>query len=111
MQNLTPYVHEWEESGTLPNDLWTRVADAGILMPTGAGASIPQGWGRKYPIMGDVPAEEWDGFHDFILHDEFGRVGGIGCDNPVLFLLLLRSLALLTFRGAKVSSAVCWGAW
>lgn len=88
MQNLTPYVHEWEESGTLPDDLWTRVADAGILMPTGAGASIPQGWRGKYPIMGDVPAEEWDGFHDFILHDEFGRVGGIGCDDPVLFLLL-----------------------
>lgn len=28
--------------------------------------------------MGDVSPEEWDGFHDFIIHDEFGRVGGIG---------------------------------
>lgn len=28
--------------------------------------------------MGNVSPEEWDGFHDFVIHDEFGRVGGIG---------------------------------
>lgn len=49
-------------------------------MPTGAGASIPESWRGKYPIMGAVPPGEWDGFHDFILHDELGRVGGIGYD-------------------------------
>lgn len=43
-----------------------------------AGAEIPQEWRGKYPIIGNVTPEEWDGFHDFIIHDEFGRVGGIG---------------------------------
>lgn len=47
-------------------------------MPMASGASIKPEWRGKYPIMGDVSPEEWDGFHDFIIHDEFGRVGGIG---------------------------------
>lgn len=47
-------------------------------MPIAAGASIPPAWKEKYPIIGDIPANEWDGFHDFIVHSEIGRVGGIG---------------------------------
>jgi hypothetical protein len=47
-------------------------------MPMAAGATIPQEWRNSYPIMGDIEASEWDGFHDFIIHDEMTRVGGIG---------------------------------
>ena len=47
-------------------------------MPIAAGATIPSEWKGKYPIIGDISPEEWDGFHDFIVHDEIGRVGGIG---------------------------------
>lgn len=104
-----PYVHEWEQSGTLPDDLWTRIADAGILMPTGAGASIPESWRENYPIIGEIPPEEWDGFHDFILHDEFGRIGGIGyvssCSRPGDPFA-----ALMTCIPSSVSNAVCWEA-
>ena len=50
-------------------------------MPMAAGNRIPEEWRGKYPIIGDVKPEEWDGFHDLIIHDEFGRVGGIGYVN------------------------------
>lgn len=47
-------------------------------MPMAAGKSIPSEWAGKFPVMGGVKPEEWDGFHDFIIHDELNRVGGIG---------------------------------
>lgn len=42
--------------------------------------------------MGDVPPEEWDGFHDFVIHDEFGRVGGIGSAHFISKLYACRHL-------------------
>lgn len=77
-QHLIPHVHEWEESESLPHSLYKQAADDGLLMPMASGASIRENWKGKYRIIGDVPADEWDGFHDLIIHDEFGRVGGIG---------------------------------
>ena len=47
-------------------------------MPMAAGKSIPSEWAGKFPIMGGVKPEEWDGFHDFVIRDELNRVGGIG---------------------------------
>lgn len=51
-------------------------------MPMAAGNSILEEWTRKYSVIGGVRPEEWDGFHDFILHDEITRVGGIGYGLP-----------------------------
>lgn len=62
----------------MPDWIYEQAAKDGLLMPIAAGPSIPAEWGRKYPIIGDVPAEDWDGFHDLIVHDEIGRTGGIG---------------------------------
>lgn len=75
---LIPHVQDWEQTGSLPDSLYKQAADDGLLMPMAAGASIPSAWRGKYPIIGDIAASEWDGFHDFIMHDELGRVGGIG---------------------------------
>lgn len=47
-------------------------------MPMASGKSIPDEWVGKFPIIGGVEAAEWDGFHDFIIHSELNRVGGIG---------------------------------
>lgn len=60
------------------------MANDGILMPSAAGSHIPPEWAGKYPVIGGVKPDEWDGFHDFILHDEFGRVGGIGFEVGLL---------------------------
>jgi hypothetical protein len=73
-----PHTLEWETSPSLPDSLYEKAAKDGLIMPMAAGAAIPQEWRGKYPIIGNVAPEEWDGFHDLIIHDEFGRVGGIG---------------------------------
>lgn len=39
-----------------------------------AGAKIPQEWAQKYPIMGGVRVDEWDGFHDFIMSVPLGLI-------------------------------------
>lgn len=75
---MIPFVPEWEASGRIPHELYKACAVGGILMPMAAGARIPESWRGKYPIMGDVDGSDWDGFHDFIIHDEMMRVGGIG---------------------------------
>jgi hypothetical protein len=45
-------------------------------VPIAAGKSIPKEWAH-YPIIGGIKAEEWNGFHDFILWDELARAGAI----------------------------------
>lgn len=73
-----PHTLEWETSQVLPDWLWEKAAKDGVIMPMAAGAAIPQEWAGKYPIMGNIAPEEWDGFHDLTIHDEFERVGGVG---------------------------------
>ncbi|KAL6232495.1 hypothetical protein BDW75DRAFT_247127 [Aspergillus navahoensis] len=71
--NIIPFVGEWEAGRKLPDNLYKACGAAGILMPMAAGASIPQNWRGRYPIMGGIDGSEWDGFHDFIIHDEMMR--------------------------------------
>lgn len=77
-QNLMPNIQEWEKAVSVPDSIYQQAARDGLLMPIAAGPSIPSVWKQKYPIIGDIPADEWDGFHDLIVHDEIGRVGSIG---------------------------------
>ena len=83
-QELIPVFDECETSTQIPDSIYQKAAIAGVLMPTAAGAQIPQEWQGRFPIIGGIAAHEWDGFHDFILHDELGRVGGIGFENGLL---------------------------
>ncbi|KAL5320425.1 hypothetical protein ACEPPN_011229 [Leptodophora sp. 'Broadleaf-Isolate-01'] len=83
-ENIIPYASAWEEEENLPTDIYQKAAKAGILMPMAAGKSIPDEWAGRFPIIGDVKPEEWDGFHDFIIHDELNRVGGIGVPNGLI---------------------------
>lgn len=80
-KHLIPHAEEWEEAASLPDALYQQAADDGLLMPMAAGSNIPVDWRGKFPIIGNINPEEWDGFHDFIIHDEFGRVGGVGYDG------------------------------
>ncbi|KAF7554454.1 hypothetical protein G7Z17_g2923 [Cylindrodendrum hubeiense] len=104
--HLIPHVHEWEKSESLPHSLYQQAADDGLLMPMASGASIRDAWKGKYPIIGDVPADEWDGFHDLIIHDEFGRVGGIGIENGLVGGVTLAVPAIERFGTDKVKQSV-----
>ena len=62
----------------MPQQIYQKAAADGLLMPMASGRSIPDEWVGKFPIIGGIEAPEWDGFHDFIIHSELNRVGGIG---------------------------------
>ncbi|KAL4869904.1 hypothetical protein BDV12DRAFT_195906 [Aspergillus spectabilis] len=105
--NLIPHASGWEKSGTLPDDLYKACAEAGILMPMAAGAKIPSEWRDSYPIIGGIKADEWDGFHDFIIHDEMMRVGGIGIPNGLIGGLTLCIPAILKHgKGAAIDRII-----
>ncbi|KAH8599118.1 acyl-CoA dehydrogenase/oxidase [Bisporella sp. PMI_857] len=62
----------WQEAGKLPDDVYQKCARDGFLVPIAAGNKIPKEW-AQYPIAAGIKAEEWDGFHDFIIWDELYR--------------------------------------
>lgn len=86
--------------------MYREAAAAGLLMPTASGAKIKPEWRGKYPIIGGIDPEEWDGFHDLILHDEFGRVGGIGLENGLLGGATLCTPAIQKFGSQKLKDKV-----
>lgn len=57
---------EWEAAGKIPDEVYQECAKAGLLVPIAAGKSILLEW-AKYAIIAGIKAEEWDGFHDFML--------------------------------------------
>ncbi|KAJ4175558.1 hypothetical protein NW759_017662 [Fusarium solani] len=99
-ENLMPHTLEWETSQVLPDWLWEKAAKDGVIMPMAAGAAIPQEWAGKYPIMGNIAPEEWDGFHDLTIHDEFERVGGVGIHNGLVGCTVL-AVPLLQKYGSQ----------
>jgi hypothetical protein len=53
----------------VPDDIYQKCARDGLIVPISGGNRIPKEW-ANYPIAAGIKAEEWDGFHDFILWDE-----------------------------------------
>jgi alkylation response protein AidB-like acyl-CoA dehydrogenase len=75
-KNVLPHVDDWEAAGEVPDSIYHQCAKDGLTVPIAAGRKIPEEW-RDYPIIGGIKAEEWDGFHDFVLWDELYRGGPI----------------------------------
>jgi alkylation response protein AidB-like acyl-CoA dehydrogenase len=105
-KNIIPIAEDCENSGTYPRELYVKAARDGILMPVAAGSKIPAEWCGKFPIIGGVDAEDWDGFHDVIMHDEFGRVGGIGLQNSLLGSVILPMPAIQKFGSLELRQRV-----
>lgn len=86
--------------------MYQEAATAGLLLPTASGKSIDPGLAKRYPIIGGIEPKQWDGFHDFILHDEFGRVGGIGLENGLLGGATLCTPAILKFGSKDLQDTI-----
>ncbi|KAH8808108.1 long-chain specific acyl-CoA dehydrogenase [Xylogone sp. PMI_703] len=71
-ENVAGKTEEWENQGKLPDDVYQKCARDGLLVPIAAGNHIPKEWAH-YPIAAGIKAEEWNGFHDFVLWDELFR--------------------------------------
>lgn len=67
---------EWEAAGKIPDEVYKKCAQDGLLLPIAFGRSIPREFAH-FPIIGGIKPEEWNGFHDFILWDELLRGGAI----------------------------------
>ncbi|KAF4547699.1 Acyl-CoA dehydrogenase-like protein 3 [Elsinoe fawcettii] len=104
--HMMPHLSKWEEDATLPPDLYRQAARDGLLMPMASGASIKDEWIGKYPIIGNISPKDWDGFHDFILHDEMTRVGGIGVTNGLIGGVTLAVPALQKFASPELKQMV-----
>ncbi|KAJ9494495.1 hypothetical protein H2202_010109 [Exophiala xenobiotica] len=72
--NFAGKSEEWEAAGRIPRSVYSQCAKAGLLVPVAAGKTIPKEW-ERFGIVAGIKAEEWDGFHDFILWDELARSG------------------------------------
>lgn len=59
-KNMTPFVHEWEESRKPPMDLQKKAYEAGILPGVISGPWLTEYVGDF--IAGGVKPEEWDVF-------------------------------------------------
>ncbi|KAJ9611678.1 hypothetical protein H2200_004862 [Cladophialophora chaetospira] len=75
--NVIGRSEEWEAAGEVPKAVYLKCAEDGLLLPIATGRKIPAEWAGKYPIVGGIKPEEWDGFHDFVLWDELYRGGAI----------------------------------
>ena len=66
-KEIIPYADDWDETGLIPNDLWSKSAEVGIL-------------GLDYPEEFGGTSEGIDIWHKNILNEELARiaVGGIG---------------------------------
>jgi hypothetical protein len=100
-EHLIPYISEWSESNVIPKSLFKQASQAGWLP-----GCLGNEWPTEYigdHIIGGIKATQYDAFHNYILHDELGRIaaGGIvgglsgGLTIGVSVLLIVNTLFLL----------------
>ncbi|KAH9441855.1 hypothetical protein Pst134EA_032190 [Puccinia striiformis f. sp. tritici] len=76
--HLMDQAHDWEENGSIDHATYQQAAKDGLILPNIGGIRIPKEWAKHAKIIADIPPEEWDGFHAFILQDELMRCGSAG---------------------------------
>jgi alkylation response protein AidB-like acyl-CoA dehydrogenase len=101
-QNIAQHTDAWNEAGRVDPEIYTKCAQAGLLVPIAFGKSIPPQW-AKYPIIGKIPAKDWDGFHDFVLWDELIRAGGLA---SVFIGLVVGAPPLLKFASQALQDKI-----
>ncbi|KAJ3006110.1 hypothetical protein HKX48_000300 [Thoreauomyces humboldtii] len=75
-KEIMPFCHEWDEAKRIPQELFVKAADVGILGGIG-GSPWPSAYTERGPI-GGVKPEEYNAFHEFIICDELSRCGSGG---------------------------------
>lgn len=81
-ENLIPFAEEWEAAGEVPQEVFERHARLGFVAAS-IYPMVPEyldsfgSFSAQTLPMGIAP-DQWDLFHDFIMHDELSRVGYMG---------------------------------
>ncbi|CAM1501360.1 Fc.00g105220.m01.CDS01 [Cosmosporella sp. VM-42] len=84
--HITPFCEQWEREG-VPPETDRRHAELGYTAV--AAFPIAKQYLNGQRLPGDIPPQEWDGFHDLIVIDELARCGylgivwALGCGNSI----------------------------
>lgn len=87
--HISPFCEEWEAKGHVPQNAIANHARLGYMAVSVYPLAIDEikTMGQRLPA--DIPADEWDGFHDLIVIDEIARCGYLGviwalsCGNSI----------------------------
>jgi len=71
-EDIMPNVHEWDEAGRIPQEIYQKIAGLGLL-PVVVGRPWPKEFAGECPL-----GYEPDYFHEFIMFDELARCGSGG---------------------------------
>jgi len=102
---IAAHVFEWDEAKSLPREIWKKCADAGWL----AGVVGPP-WPTQYvgnKIAGGVRPEEFDYFHELIIHDEVSRQGSGGLVWGLFIGLCIGLPPVMKFGSKYLQDKVC----
>lgn len=97
VNDLMPYIGEWDRSGKAPPDIYKKFSAIGYL----AGLT-GTGWPKESPVappVGILP-QDFDAFHELILSDELARIGSTGV-SAVLTLGPSIALPPIIYFGTK----------
>ncbi|KAK6220703.1 hypothetical protein LQW54_001894 [Pestalotiopsis sp. IQ-011] len=84
---ISPFCHEWEANGRIPDDVMVRHARLGYTAASIYPLATDYLGDQKLPA--GISPQEWDGFHDLILIDGIARCGylgviwGLSCGNSI----------------------------
>ncbi|RCH80527.1 hypothetical protein CU098_004320 [Rhizopus stolonifer] len=96
---LAPEAREFEESGTKPSDEFMQKLGKHNLLAANIGPS-PALAGLILP--GGVRGEDFDYFHEMILHEEFGRWKVRGFDDGVVGGMIISAPTVLNFGSPEL---------
>ncbi|KAI8992452.1 acyl-CoA dehydrogenase/oxidase [Pilobolus umbonatus] len=110
LDGIADEARSYEDSGERPPDALVQKLGAAGILAVNMG---PGPWLNDYPIPGGVSPQEFDYFHELILHAEFARMNAPGFVSGLLGGMIISVPTVLNFGSpalkAKIVPAVLSG--
>ncbi|KAI9473463.1 MAG: acyl-CoA dehydrogenase/oxidase [Benjaminiella poitrasii] len=103
VDSLATEAREFEDAGTKPSDEFMQKLGEHHLLSTNIG---PGPWLHGLTLPGGVPGEEFDYFHEMILHEEFARWKVRGFDDGVIGGMIISAPTVLNFGSPELKQKV-----
>lgn len=100
---ITPNVHEWDEAGAIPMEIYAKIGQKGVLP-----IAVGRPWPAKY-IGPCTLGYEPDYFHELIVFDELSRCGSGGFMWGLAGGMVIGLPPVLKWATEEVKQRVCPG--
>ncbi len=90
---IAPYFDDWDEAGQLPDDLWAKAADVGLLQ-------------LGYPEQYGGISDGIDIYYSWIVAEEFARIGSAGGIASTLLIHGIGLPPVSNFASAEIKQEV-----